>query len=81
MNNINVSNEQLLEDIRLTELELDAYVKLYQGFQTLSELPENIASSTARLHNMNYQRYLNSANECNDFLLKLRKLKTDRGLD
>jgi hypothetical protein len=79
INDDSVSNEKLLEDIRLTELELSAYVKLYQGFKILSKLPENKGFYASK-YNMEYQKYLNGANECNEFLVELKKLKLYRGL-
>jgi hypothetical protein len=75
-----VSNEQLLEDVKNTELELSAYIKMYQGCDILSKLPENIGNSTGTKYLYEHQKYLNLANECNDFLVKLKRIKLERSL-
>jgi hypothetical protein len=79
MNENSISNEELLKDITNTKLELSAYVKLYQGFKILSELPEN-KGNNAREYYWEYQKYLNASDECNEFLVELKKLKLYRGL-
>jgi hypothetical protein len=76
----NVSNKQLLEDIRITEEELGAYDSLYKAFRILSHLPENVGSSMERTYNFEYEKYLNLSNECNRFFNKLNDIKLERGL-
>lgn len=73
-----VSNEELLNDIRNTEREIDAYQKLADGFYILAQLPENWEN--ARKHNFEGQKYSRLASECQDFLGKLYDLKAERGL-
>jgi hypothetical protein len=77
MNNT-VPNEELLKDIELTELELQAYVYLYQGYDILSRLPENIDRKSE--YHGKYLKFISDANGCNDFLLRLRDMKKLRGL-
>ena len=74
-----VSNEELLEDIRLNELESDAYYNIYNGFRVLSNLPEN-EGVNRRTYEFEYQKYLNLLNQCNKFLEKLKSLKAERNL-
>jgi hypothetical protein len=76
----NISNEQLLKDINITEQELSAYDSLYKAFRILAHLPENVGSSMERVYNFEYEKYLNLANECNRFFNKLNDIKSERGL-
>jgi len=75
-----VSNEQLLEDIDLTELERDAYVKLCDGFLTLSGLPENIESGQSRVYTVQHYKYSGLVTMCSTFLDQLLAIKKERGL-
>lgn len=74
-----ISDSELLDDIRLTELELEAYIKIYEGFQTLTRMPENTVVMALK-YNSQYNECMDNANFCRDFLLKLKKLKQERGL-
>jgi hypothetical protein len=75
-----VSNKQLLKDIKLTELERDAYVKLCDGFLILCGLPENIESGQSRVYTVQHYKYSNLVTRCSNFLDKLLGLKKERGL-
>ena len=75
-----VSNEQLLEAINLTELERDAYVKLCDGFLTLSGLPENIESGKSRVYTVQHYKYSGLVTMCSTFLDQLLAIKKERGL-
>jgi hypothetical protein len=79
MYGINISNEELLEDIRLTRIELGAYYSIYNGFKILSNLPENKGIEEVKYNNES-QKYLNLCEECNEFLCELENLKIDREL-
>ena len=75
-----ISNEQLLRDIDLTELERDAYVKICDGFLTLCELPENIESGQSNLYTSQHYKYSGLATMCTTFLDQLLAIKKERGL-
>jgi hypothetical protein len=75
-----IIDEQLLMDIRNTELEMGAYDKLQDGFLTLSRLPENIESGQANLHDLYHIRYRDLKTQCFELLEKLLILKDKRGL-
>jgi hypothetical protein len=77
--NDNVSDEQLLMDIRNTELEMDAYRKLGEGFLILSDLPENKGLSES-FYNREFQKYFKWEKECSDLLQKLIHIKIERGI-
>lgn len=74
-----VSNEQLLEDIRLTSIELEAYQKISDGFRTLANLPEN-QGVNANLHNFQADKFKRSETDCANFLKQLHELKAERGM-
>ena len=76
-----ISNKALLEDIKRTEIELDAYKKIADGFLTLSNLPEaNINPFQSREFFLDYEKYSAFMNDCYDLLNKLHKIRIDRGL-
>ena len=74
------SDEQLLEDIRLTKLELDGYSDLVSGYAMLSKLPENIESGKSKLYRADCDYFSQLHSEGLEFLVKLEKIKKDRGL-
>ena len=80
MSEKDISDEQLLEDIRLTTIELATYRELQNGYRILASMPENIENKKSRLYQADHEYFLQLCNECNDFLLKLNKIKSDRGL-
>jgi hypothetical protein len=75
-----ISNEQLLIDISLTEREYDAYYNISRGFYELCWLPEN-SESSKNLNLSYYHKYISLMNSCYKFLLELRKLKDQRGIE
>jgi hypothetical protein len=75
-----ISNEQLLNDIRLTGLEIEAYQKLATGFIMLADLPENIQSGRSHLYIAEWRKYSRLESECVDALRKLHALKVERGV-
>ena len=77
---MNVSNEQLLEDIENTIQEMDAYDFLRKGFNILSKLPENQESSYNQPA-IKYLEYERLYEECGKFLRKLYVLKEERGIE
>jgi hypothetical protein len=80
MSEKDVSDEQLLEDIRLTQMEADAYWEIKNGYSLLSKLPENIESGKSRLYRADCEHFLQLYSECSDFLAKLNEIKNNRGL-
>lgn len=74
------TDEQLLEDIRLTEKELDAYSKISEGFAILATLPEAVKDGGAKMHHQKHMLYMATERRCNEFLGRLRALKEERGL-
>jgi hypothetical protein len=81
MSEKDVSNEELLEDIRLTKLELNGYSDLVNGYAMLSKLPENIESGKSKLYRADCEYFSQLHSECIEFLVKLEKIKKDRGLE
>ena len=77
---MNVSNEQILEDIYLTKKEMNAYDYLRKGYEILALLPEN-KGSQARKYYLEYAYYDNLMTECFIFLDKLNVLREDRGIE
>jgi hypothetical protein len=71
-----ISNETLLFDIRNTETEVHAYHMIGEGFQLLSELPENNYGKES----LESQRYFMLEKECSKFLDELLKIKTERNI-
>lgn len=74
---MDVSDDELLKDIYNTELEVDAYYNIKQGFSVLSSLPEN---KTSNRYAFEYYRYMELENECRAFLDRLYRIKEDRGI-
>ena len=74
-----ITDETLLNDITNTEIEYQAYIKIYQGFLDLSRLPEN-AGYIADKYYRQHQEYLRLSNECHLFLVRLQQIKKERGL-
>jgi hypothetical protein len=74
-----VSNDVLLEDISNTRKELEAYWLMSKGCALLSELPEN-TEITRSAYIKEKDRYFYLADDCNNFLVELLKLKLERGL-
>jgi len=77
---MNVSNEQLVEDIYLTRKEMNAYNNLRIGYQILSELPENKGGQSRRYYS-EYSYYDNLYTKCLAFLNKLYGLAEERGIE
>ena len=77
---MNVSNEQILEDIQNTIQEMDAYDFIRKGFHILAKLPENQESSFNQpaIHHIEYERLYE---ECGKFLRKLYVLAEERGIE
>ena len=75
----NVSNDQLLTDIKNTEIEIGAYNELIDGFGLLSKLPENDGYQKAE-YLRRYKEYCDLSSECRTFLGKLYEIKRERGL-
>jgi aryl-alcohol dehydrogenase-like predicted oxidoreductase len=75
----NVSDKELLEDIKSTEEELEAYGKLAQGYLTLSYLPEN-QGTQSKVFYLEYEKFFDKFNKCFEFLQELKKLKNSRNL-
>lgn len=73
-----VSNEELLEDIFNTEKEMEAYRMISDGFLILSRLPE---SSGATGYKFKYSVYLGFEIGCKDLLDRLYKIKSERNLE
>lgn len=74
-----ISDEELLTDIRNTEIELGAYLKLSEGFEELSRLPE---IESGRKNHLRYQsqNYKDDYDKCLEFLDKLYKIRLERNL-
>ena len=75
-----VSDEQLLEDIKNTKIELDAYRKLHEGFEALALLPENAGSNKSKYVN-EHVRYFDLMNQCHMFINRLMQIKKERGIE
>ena len=73
-----VSNDELIKDIENTTLELSAYSKLTQGYDILSELPENALS--CQDYQIKAQKHADLMYRCREFLDQLRSLADERGL-
>lgn len=74
-----VTNEQLLEDIKNTEIEINAYKQLKSAYAVLSKFPEN-SKLDAKKFLMLSEKYCRIEIECSQFLEELWKLKLERGL-
>jgi len=68
------SLEETIRDIGITKSEIEAYVKLSEGYKTLSELPE-INLSQRRIHDMRASLYRDKALEAKAILDQLEKYK------
>ena len=79
-NTLRVSNEELLEDIRITKMEQEAYQSLVDGFITLSGIPENIGTEREKKYKAEAQKFSSLDSQCSDFLKKLYDLKKFRGI-
>lgn len=75
----NISDEQLLMDIKLTQLEIQAYDNIQYGFLILSDLPEN-AEVMQKKYLKDHQEYQTLLSECENFLERLYEIKNERGL-
>ena len=75
----NVSNSQLLEDIKNTEIEVSAYDNIAAGFWMLSQLPENERYRKDE-YLRNYNEYYNLHSLCEEFLKKLYEIEIERRL-
>jgi hypothetical protein len=73
----NVSDEELLQDIKNTELEYDAYSNLQEAFFVLSKLPENQGIDQER-YIREYAKYLKLQRECYEFLQSLYAIRKER---
>ena len=76
-----MSNEQLLEDIRLTGIELEAYKKIFNGFTVLMNLPENRKSGKWLQYKTQVYIYGGLESQAAEFLNKLYQLKAERGIE
>ena len=74
-----VSNDQLLIDIKNTEIEISAYNELIDGFGLLSKLPENDGYKKSE-YLKKHKEYCDLFSECQKFLGKLYEIKRNRGL-
>jgi len=76
---MNVSNEELLIDIKNTQDECLAYGKISDGYYILSQLPEN-QGIKQREYLEKFIYFSNLYKDCNDFLMSLLAIKEDRNL-
>jgi hypothetical protein len=76
----NISKEELLQDIKNTELELSAYKSLQEAFLVLSEITENQGINQERYIG-EYSKYLRLQRECSEFLEELYEFKVEREID
>jgi hypothetical protein len=76
INNAKVSNETLLFDIKNTEIEIQAYHMIAEGFKILSELPENNYGTEA----MESQQYFTLEKGASNALTELLKIKEERNI-
>jgi hypothetical protein len=81
MSQEDILDQELLEDINSTEKELDAYYNIYKGYRVLASLSENIKTGKSNLYHIDYEYFLQLFNECSEFLIELKKIKEDRGLE
>lgn len=77
MTNDNISNEELLFDIKNTESEMNAYNLLSEGFYILSRLPEESNPQTMMRQSDNYS---DLHSQCKKLLEHLIWLKVERGI-
>jgi hypothetical protein len=80
MSNDQISDTQLLRDIENTQKEYEAYIKLSEGYDILSKLPEN-SGGTGSLHFSRSLAFGDSATSCLELLDRLKELKAERGLE
>jgi hypothetical protein len=71
-----ISNETLLFDIKNTELEVQAYHMIGEGFRMLSKLPESNFEEDSRKSRW----YFDTEKECSEFLTELLKIKAERNI-
>lgn len=79
-NTLKISNEALLEDIRITKIEQESYQKLVDAFMTLSSLPENIGTFAQTKYRTQASIYSSMEAECSSFLRSLYEIKALRGI-
>jgi hypothetical protein len=70
-----VTKQQWETDVINTEIEMEAYRKIEEGYRALAGLPENIEDGQSRLHQLNARKFGRSAAQCREFLEKLRSLE------
>jgi len=76
----NISDEQLLINIKWAELETKAYRDIAEGFLVLSTLPET-EIFTAYEYINKYKKYIALWESASDFLGQLYLKKSERNLD
>jgi hypothetical protein len=74
--NMEVSNETLLFDIKNTEIEVQAYHMIAEGFKILSELPE----ADYKTNSINSRQYFDLEEACSEFLTEIVKIKFERNI-
>lgn len=75
-----VSDEQLLLDIRYTFQEMNSYEKIYIGHKGLSELPEN-REIDKDIQTFAYNAYKLRYDDCSLLLSKLVKIAKERKIN
>ncbi|MGA2504229.1 MAG: hypothetical protein ABSG01_09085 [Anaerolineales bacterium] len=77
---IKISNKTLLEDIKNTQREKEAYNQLADGYLTLSKLPENQENGATNLYLAHHRNNTALAIQCGKLLEQLLALKALREL-
>jgi hypothetical protein len=80
MSDDQLSDSQLLQDIENAYKEYGAYVKLYEGYKVLSELPDDCAG-VKWLNQTRFEACKVIAESCSKRLSYLNNLKSERGLE
>lgn len=69
-----ITYEELVRDIELTEKEVEAYRLLAKGYSLLCELPEYDVQD-ARINALKVDYYETASKECDAFLQKLKLME------
>ncbi len=71
----NISTEELLTDIKWTELEIEAYQKISEGYLLLCNLPEARCDPfVSRKYSFEYEKFKFFKEECKKLLFDLKEL-------